>query len=224
MNQRFKNRSEAGRLLGERLNQHANRKDVMILALPRGGVPVGFEVAQRLHAPLDVFVVRKLGLPGHPELAMGAIASGGIRVLNDVVVYELDIPKSVIDAVARDEELELRRREWAYRGHGEPLPIEGNTVILVDDGIATGSTMRAAARAVRHQRPARLIVAAPVVSMAATNELRREADELVALLTPREFLAVGRWYQNFDQTTDQEVTALLNEASHQRRATAQTQS
>jgi putative phosphoribosyl transferase len=224
MNQRFKNRSEAGRLLGERLNQYADRQDVIVLALPRGGVPVGFEIAQQLHVPLDVFVVRKLGLPGHPELAMGAIAPGGIRVLNDVVVYELAIPKSVIDAVAREEEHELCRREVVYRGHGEPPSMGGKTVILVDDGIATGSTMRAAARAICHQRPARLIVAAPVVSMAAANGLGGKVDELVALLTPREFMAVGHWYQNFDQTTDQEVTALLNEASRHHRAAAPTQS
>jgi putative phosphoribosyl transferase len=223
MNELFQNRSQAGHRLGEQLNQYAGRNDVIVLALPRGGVPVGFEIAQRLNAPLDVFVVRKLGLPGHPELAMGAIASGGVRVLNDVVVYELDIPKSVIDAVARDEERELSRREMVYRGHGKSLTVAGKTVILVDDGIATGSTMRAAARAVRHQQPARLIVAAPVASQAATNELRSEVDELVVLLTPREFTAVGQWYQNFEQTTDQEVTVLLAAARRQRSAGNPTQ-
>jgi putative phosphoribosyl transferase len=223
MNELFQNRSQAGHRLGEQLNQYAGRNDVIVLALPRGGVPVGFEIAQRLNAPLDVFVVRELGLPGHPELAMGAIASGGVRVLNDVVVYELDIPKSVIDAVARDEERELSRREMVYRGHGESLTVAGKTVILVDDGIATGSTMRAAARGIRHQQPARLIVAAPVASQAATNELRSEVDELVVLLTPREFTAVGQWYQNFEQTTDQEVTVLLAAARRQRSAGNPTQ-
>jgi putative phosphoribosyl transferase len=211
----FQDRSHAGRLLGQRLEAYANRADVIVLGLPRGGVPVAFEVARALKAPLDVFVVRKLGIPGQPEVAMGAIATGGIRVLNDVVVYELDIPKAAIDAVAREEERELRRREIAYRGHGESPAIAGKAVILVDDGIATGSTMRAAVRAIRHQQPARLIVAAPVAALATANEIRGEVDELVILFIPREFVAVGQWYGDFDQTSDEEVTTLLDAARQQ---------
>lgn len=223
MNQIFQDRFQAGRLLGERLEKYANRDDLIVLALPRGGVPVGFEVARRLNAPLDVFVVRKLGMPGHPELAMGAIASGGVRVLNDEVVYQLDIPKRIVDSVALDEERELRRRELAYRGHGESPTLAGKTVILVDDGIATGSTMRAAIRALRHQNVARLIVATPVAAFSSAAEIRSEVDEFIAILVPEEFAAVGQWYQDFNQTTDAEVTALLDEARQQRSAAATTQ-
>ena len=215
MNQIFQDRFQAGRLLGERLEQYANRDDVIVLALPRGGVPVGFEVARSLNAPLDVYVVRKLGMPGHPELAMGAIASGGVRVLNDEVVYQLDIPKSIVDGVARDEERELRRRELAYRGERASPALAGKTVILVDDGIATGSTMRAAIRALRHQKAARVVVATPVAAFSSAAEIRAEVDDFIALLVPEEFGAVGQWYENFEQTTDQEVTAFLGQASQQ---------
>jgi len=220
MNHPFPNRSHAGRLLAERLAQYADRDDVIVLALPRGGVPVGFEVARALNAPLDVFVVRKLGVPGHPELAMGAIATGGVRVLNDVVLYELNLRPAAIDAVAREEERELRRRELAYRGHGESPAIADKIVILVDDGIATGSTMRAAIRALRHQQPSRLIVAAPVAAFATAKEIRGEVDELVILHTPPHFIAVGQWYANFDQTTDEDVTTLLDRARQQHTAKA----
>jgi putative phosphoribosyl transferase len=220
MNHLFADRSHAGRLLARQLDAYAHRDDVIVLALPRGGVPVGYEVARHLHAPLDVFLVRKLGAPGHPELAMGAIATGGVRVLNDAAVYELDIPKSVIDAVAREEERELQRRERAYRGHGESPAIAGKTVILVDDGIATGSTMRAACRALRHQQPAQLIVAAPVAAARTAQSLAGEVDELVILATPREFMAVGQWYENFEQTTDEEVTLLLDQARERNHPTA----
>lgn len=220
MNPVFQDRFHAGRLLGERLEQFANRNDIIVLALPRGGVPVGFEVARKLNAPLDVFVVRKLGVPGHPEFAMGAIATGGVRVLNEMVVYELDIPRSAVDAVAREEERELRRRELAYRGHGDSPMVADKIVIVVDDGIATGSTIRAASRAIRHQRPSKLIIAAPVAASTAANELRGEVDDLVVLFTPREFISVGQWYQDFAQTTDEEVTALLDKSRHQHRASA----
>ncbi len=218
MNQIFQDRFHGGRLLGERLEQYANRDDVIVLALPRGGVPVGFEVARGLNAPLDVYVVRKLGMPGHPELAMGAIASGGVRVLNDEVVYQLDIPKSVVDGVARDEERELRRRELAYRGQRASPVLAGKTVILVDDGIATGSTMRAAIRALRHQNAARVVVATPVAAFSSAAEIRAEVDDFIALLVPEEFGAVSQWYENFEQTTDEEVTALLDQASQQHNA------
>jgi putative phosphoribosyl transferase len=222
MNQIFQDRFQAGQLLVERLKQYANRDDVLVLALPRGGVPVGFEVALKLNAPLDVFVVRKLGMPGHPELAIGAIASGGVRVLNDEVVYQLDIPKRIVDSVAFDEERELRRRELAYRGHGESPTVAGKTVILVDDGIATGSTMRAAIRALRHQNVARLVVAAPVAAFSSADEIRRQVDQFIAVLVPQDFGAVSQWYQNFNQTTDAEVTALLDEARQQHHAAATT--
>lgn len=220
MNQLFQDRFHAGRLLSQQLGPYAHRPDVIVVGLPRGGVPVAFEVARALNAPLDVFIVRKLGLPGHAELAMGAIATGGVRVLNKQIVEELNIPDSVIDAVAHEQERELRRREVAYRGHGDSPGIAGKTVILVDDGIATGSTIRAAARAIRHQKPARLIIAVPVAAVAAAHQLRAEADQLVILSTPREFVAVGEWYENFEQTSDSEVTALLDKARAQMRTAA----
>ena len=207
----FADRRDAGRALAVRLQQYANRDDVIVLALPRGGVPVAFEVATALDAPLDVFLVRKLGTPGHSELAMGAIASGGIKVLNDEVVRWLGISPEQIDAVAREEQQELQRREAAYR-KGVSLPsLAGRIVILVDDGLATGSTMRAAVQAVKQQRPERVIVAVPVGARDTCDELGALADEVICARTPEPFSAVGQWYLNFQQTTDEEVKALLSE-------------
>ena len=206
---RFRDREEAGRALAAELAGYAGRGDVLVLALPRGGVPVGYEVAQALGAPLDVFMVRKLGVPGHEELAMGALASGGIRVLNDSVVQQLRIPETIIDEAARREEAELDRRERAYR-EGRPAPdAHGKTVILVDDGLATGATMRAAARALRQMEPARLVVAVPVAAGETCDDLRREVNEVVCAYTPEPFFGVGMWYEDFRQTTDDEVRDLL---------------
>ena len=205
----FRDRTEAGRVLAERLAEYADRPDVIVLALPRGGVPVGYEVAQALHAPLDVFIVRKLGVPGHEELAMGAVATGGVRVLNEQVVRALGIPDHVIDSVARWELEELARRERVYRGDRPPPDVQGRTVILVDDGLATGSTMLAAVRALRQQRPARIVVAVPIASRDTCELLRDEVDDVICAATPEPFYAVGLWYENFEQTTDEEVRELL---------------
>jgi putative phosphoribosyl transferase len=208
----FRDRAEAGQVLAGKLASYANRPDVLVLALPRGGVPIGYEVAQALHAPLDVFLVRKLGLPGQEELAMGAIASGGTRVLNEDVVGKLDIPEEVIDAVAVQEEQELIRRERDYRG-GRPAPdVRGRTIILVDDGLATGSTMRAATAALRQQGPAHIVVAVPVGTPETCAELQEEADEVVCAHMPEPFYAVGMWYDDFAQTSDEEVRDLLARA------------
>ncbi len=206
---RFANRREAGEVLARALLHWANRDDVVVLALPRGGVPVAFEVSRALHAPLDIFVVRKLGLPGHPELAMGAIASGGVLVLNEDVVDWYRPPEPMIEAVARAEQAELERRERAYRDERTPVPIEGRVVILVDDGLATGSTMRAAVAAARRLKPARVIVAVPVGASEACHTLAETADEVVCPRTPAAFSAVGLWYGDFAQTTDEEVRHLL---------------
>ena len=211
--QPYPDRREAGRELGQLLQKYADRDDVLVLALPRGGVPVAFEVARALGAPLDVFLVRKLGTPGHRELAMGAIASGGIKVVNDDVVRYLGISDEQIDAVAREEQQELERREAAYRT-GRPLPtLENKVVILVDDGLATGSTMRAAVQAVKQQHPSRVIVAVPVGARETCDELGVSADEVLCGRTPTPFTAVGQWYRNFDQTTDEEVRDLLGRHS-----------
>ena len=210
----YRNRSEAGKYLAAQLVHYADRDDVLVLALPRGGVPVAFEVAQALGAPLDVFLVRKLGVPGHEELAMGAIATGGVRVLNDDVVEYLLIPDSVIDSVAADELRELKRRERAYRGSRPEPDVRGKTVILVDDGLATGSTMRAAAAALRQQNPARIVVAVPVSAPDTCDEYRMGVDEIICAALPQRFLGVGRWYQDFSQTTDEEVRTLLEQARH----------
>jgi putative phosphoribosyl transferase len=210
---RFRDRPEAGRVLAEHLRKYANRRDVLVLALPRGGVPVAFEVARALHAPLDVFLVRKLGVPGHEELAMGAIASGGVRVLNDEVVNVLRIPEEVIDEVAAGEQQELERRERAYRGDRPPPNVRGRIIILVDDGLATGSTMRAAVAALRQQGPARIVVAVPVGAAETCAELQAEADEAVCAQAPEPFYAVGLWYEDFAQTTDEEVHDLLQRAA-----------
>jgi putative phosphoribosyl transferase len=210
---RFRDRTEAGKLLAAKLGRYANRTDVLVLALPRGGVPVAFEVARALNAPLDLFLVRKLGVPGHEELAMGAIASGGGRVLNDEVVAHLRISDELINAVVAEEELELERRERAYRGE-RPMPaVDGRTVILIDDGVATGSTMRAAVAALRQKSPAHLVVAVPTAAASTALELRAEVDDFVAVIEPEEFFAVGQWYENFSQTTDAEVRDLLERAA-----------
>jgi predicted phosphoribosyltransferase len=207
----FRDRHEAGVVLAGQLGQFAGKADVVVLALPRGGVPVGAEVARALGAPLDVFVVRKLGLPGHPELAMGAIASGNVRVLNDDAVRWYRIPESAIEAAARDERPELERRERAYRDGRALASIKGRTVIIVDDGLATGSTMRAAVRAVRRLEPARIVVAVPVGARETCEALRDAADEVVCSFVPEHFSAVGLWYADFSQTTDEEVRHLLAE-------------
>jgi predicted phosphoribosyltransferase len=206
---RFRDRREAGRLLAARLSAYANRPDVLVLALPRGGVPVAAEVARALGAPLDVFVVRKLGVPGHEEFAFGAIATGGVRVLNEDVVRALQIPDRVIDAVAAREQEELARRERVYRGDRPPLDVRGRTVILVDDGLATGATMHAAIRALRQQQPARIVVAVPTASPESCDELKRVVDDVVCATTLDPFYAVGLWYEDFSQTTDEEVRELL---------------
>ena len=207
--QPFRDRVEAGELLAEKLTEYRDREDVVVLALPRGGVPVAREVARALGVPLDVYVVRKLGVPGHEELAMGAIATGGVRQVNRDVVDALGIPASVIDAVAERELRELERREQAYRGNRAPMPLTNKTVILVDDGLATGSTMRAAVMAARQQQPARVIVAVPVGAASTCADLATEADDVVCVRTPDPFIAVGLWYHDFTPTTDHEVRALL---------------
>jgi putative phosphoribosyl transferase len=209
----FHDRFDAGRQLAAKLSKYADRPDVLVLALPRGGVPVGYEVAQALHAPLDVYVVRKLGLPGQEELAMGAIASGGVRVLNPEVVDGLGVPDDVIDAVTEAERQELERREQEYRGQKPPADPRGRIVILVDDGLATGSTMRAAVLALRQQQPARTVVAVPVAAPQVCDEFRAEVDEIVCAITPEQLYAIGLWYQNFSQTTDDEVRDLLAQAA-----------
>ena len=206
---RFHNRTDAGRQLGARLTAFAGRSDVIVLGLPRGGVPVAHEVAERLKAPLDVWLVRKLGVPGHPELAMGAIAAGGIEVLSNDLIRDLGVPRALVEQVAVRERLELERRDVLYRAGRRPVAVRDRTVILVDDGLATGSTMQAAVLALRQQAPARIIVAVPVGSREACEQLRRLVDEVVCVSTPDPFEAVGLWYEEFSQTSDEEVTRLL---------------
>jgi len=208
---RFRDRREAGRVLAAAMMKYAGRTDVIVLALPRGGVPVGFEVAEALGAPLDIFLVRKLGTPGHRELAMGAIASGGVRVINDEVVGWLGISPEQIDAVAREEQRELERRQAAYLEGRAPAPLEGRISILVDDGLATGSTMRAAAQAVRQRNPARVIVAVPVGAPDTCGEIAAVADDVICVRRPEPFSAVGQWYIDFEQTTDEQVMELIHE-------------
>jgi putative phosphoribosyl transferase len=210
----FRDRTHAGQFLAQQLRKYADREDVIVLALPRGGVPVAFEVANALHVPMDVFLVRKLGVPGHEELAMGAIASGGLRVLNTDVVRELAVPEAIIDRVAEKELIELRRRERAYRDDLPEPDVRGRTIILIDDGLATGSTMRAAAQALATRQPARIVVAVPVASAETCEVLKREVDEVVCGVTPEPFHAVGLWYHDFDQTTDDDVRKLLASSRH----------
>lgn len=209
---RFRDRIEAGRALAERLSEYANRDDVTVLALPRGGVPIAFEVAQALGAPLDVFPVRKLGVPGREELAMGAIASGGVTVLNRSIIRELNIDEEDIATAVERESVELRRREQLYRGNRPPLDVAGRTVLLIDDGLATGATMKAAVEAVRELDPAEVIVAVPVAAAETCADLAELADHTICAHTPEPFFSVGYWYENFQPTTDEEVRDLLDRA------------
>jgi putative phosphoribosyl transferase len=209
---RFRNRADAGRYLGSLLSGYAGRNDVVVLTLPRGGVPVGLEIARALGAPLDVFLVRKLGVPGHEELAFGALASGGVRVLNREVVQRLGLSSNLIDAVSERERAELERRELLYRGDRPPVVLAGKIAIVVDDGLATGASMRAATAAVRAQEPARIVVAVPTAAAETYSLLRAEVDELVSPLTPENFQAVSLWYDYFEQLTDTEVRRLLEQA------------
>jgi len=211
----FRDRVDAGRELAALLSKYAGRSDTLILGLPRGGVPVAFQVAEALHLPLDVFIVRKLGVPGHEELAMGAIASGAVRVLNEEVIRHLGIPQTAIDMVSAYEAEEIARRERAYRRDLPPPRIAGRTVILVDDGLATGSTMKAAVAALRKQGAARMVVAVPVAPESSCEEFRKLADEMVAVRRPRDFWAVSAWYEEFLQTSDDEVRDLLDAAMHE---------
>ena len=206
----FRDRRHAGRVLASRLTRrYGGRRGVVVLALPRGGAPVGYEVARALHAPLDVFIARKLGVPGHEELAMGALASGGARVINEEIVRALDIPPGLVEEVAAREQREIERREREYRGGYAPLDVAGSDVLLVDDGLATGATMRAAVQALRRKQPARLVVAVPIAAPQTCDEFRREVDEIVCALTPEPFYGVGLWYEDFSQTSDEEVRELL---------------
>lgn len=210
---RLRDRAEAGRLLAAGLSNWLSNQDLVVLALPRGGVPVAFEIATAFGAPLDVFVVRKLGVPGQEELAMGALASGGEWVLNDEVVRMMNIPPHLIEAVAQAEKRELERREGAYRGGRPPLDVRGRTVVLVDDGLATGATMRAAVAALRRKAPARIIVAVPVAPPDTFLAFQTIADDIVCVMTPEPFYAISLWYEYFPQTTDEEVRALLERAN-----------
>lgn len=210
---RYEDRRHAGQVLAEALKHYKGRSHLEILALPRGGVPVGYEVARALGAPLEVFIVRKLGVPGYEELAMGAIASGGAQVLSRPLILRLGIPeKAIASAIARERE-ELARRERVYRGERAPLQLQGKTVILVDDGLATGSTMRAAAAGLQALKPARLVVAVPVAARETCEELAGEVDEVVCAATPDPFVSVGSWYEDFTQTEDDEVHALLAQSA-----------
>jgi predicted phosphoribosyltransferase len=205
----FENRADAGRMLAAQLAEFRGRPDVLVLGLPRGGVPVAFEVAQALGAPLDVYLVRKLGVPGHAELAMGAIASGGVRVVNQAMLRSLRISPQQLDAVIRAEDAELGRQERVYRGDRPPPDVSGRTVILVDDGLATGATMQAAVAALRSADPKEVVVAVPVAPPETCAELEAEADRVICALTPEPFYAVGAWYRDFSQTSDDEVRELL---------------
>ena len=211
----FNHRVDAGRRLARALSNYAGRADSLVLGLPRGGVPVAYEVARALDAPLDVFVVRKLGVPGHEELAMGAIATGGALVVDDAVVRQLGISQREFEAVARREQRELERRERRYRGDRPPPDIAGRTVIVVDDGLATGASMRVAVAALRQEHPGRIVVAVPVAPPETCDALRLDADDVVCAVTPQPFYAVGLWYEDFDQTTDEEVHDLIEQARHE---------
>lgn len=213
MSARFQNREEAGRILAAKLMLYANRPDTLILALPRGGVPIGYEIARALNLPLDVIIVRKLGVPGHEELAMGAIASGGVRVLNRSVIESLRIPPDSLEAVEKREALELMRREATYRGNRQPASVKGKTVILVDDGVATGSTMRVAISALREQHAGRIIVATPVAPPTVRWEMEALVEDFVALVMPEDFFGVGQWYEDFTQVSDDTVYELLRKGA-----------
>ena len=209
MLQRFRNRTQAGKLLAAQLTEYANRADVLVLGLPRGGVPVAYEVAKELDAPLDVCLVRKLGVPGHTELAMGAIATGGVRVINENVVDWLRISPETINQVAAIEMRELDRRSHTYRGNRPLLKVKNHTIILVDDGIATGATIRAAIATLKKQQPRKLVVAVPVAAASTCEELQAEVDQVVCVMMPEDLCAIGIWYEDFQQTTDTEVCELL---------------
>jgi predicted phosphoribosyltransferase len=213
MSARFQNREEAGRILAAKLMLYANRPDTLILALPRGGVPIGYEIARAMNLPLDVIIVRKLGVPGHEELAMGAIASGGVRVLNRSVIESLRIPPDSLEAVEKREALELMRREATYRGNRQPASVKGKTVILVDDGVATGSTMRVAISALREQHAGRIIVATPVAPPTVRWEMEALVEDFVALVMPEDFFGVGQWYGDFTQVSDDTVYELLRKGA-----------
>ena len=209
---RFLDRREAGKELAQLLLKFKEQPDGIVLALPRGGVPVGYEVTLALNVPLDVFIVRKLGLPGQEELAIGAIASGGIRILNETIIHALKIDQTVIDRVTQEETQELKRREIQYRGNLPPPEIENRTIILIDDGLATGASMLAAVHALRRQRPKKIIVAVPAAPLQAISLLRPEVDDIVFAIAPDPFEGVGKWYESFVQTTDDEVRSLLDDA------------
>lgn len=213
MSARFQNREEAGRILAAKLMVYANRPETIVLALPRGGVPIGYEISRALNLPLDVMIVRKLGVPGHEELAMGAIASGGVRVLNRSVIESLRIPPDSLEAVEKREALELMRREATYRGNRHPVSLRGKTVILVDDGVATGSTMRVAISALREQRAGRIILATPVAPPTVRWEMEALVEDFVALVMPEDFFGVGQWYEDFTQVSDDTVYELLRKGA-----------
>jgi putative phosphoribosyl transferase len=209
MRQKFRNRTEAGKLLAAELTEYINHPDVLVLALPRGGVPVGYEVAKALNAPLDVCLVRKLGVPEHQELAMGALAMGGVCVLNEDIVDSLRISPEIIDQVAAVEMRELERRNYAYRGNRPPPKIKNHIIILVDDGIATGATIRAAIATLKKQHPRQLVVAVPIAAAPTCEELQAEVDKIVCVMIAEDLYAIGIWYEDFEQTTDAEVRELL---------------
>ena len=211
--QRFRSRSEAGRILASHLASYAGRADVLVLALPRGGVPIGFEIAQALRSPLDIFLVQKIGVPGQEELAIGAVASGNVRVLNSEVVQALRVPASAIEQATREALQELARREEVYKGNRSNQEAHGREIILVDDGLATGSTMHAAVAAIKKQNPKRIVVAVPVAAQRTCDEFKHEVDEIICLKSPPSFDAVGLWYENFSQLTDEDVRDLLRRAS-----------
>jgi putative phosphoribosyl transferase len=214
-NRLFVDRHDAGRYLAGMLGDYSGDPNVVVLALPRGGVPVAYEIAHKLQVPMDVFIVRKLGVPIHEELAMGAIATGGVRVLNQDVIRKLQITDEMIEAAAEEQERELHRRELEYRGEREPLELNGKTVILVDDGLATGASMRAAVQALKLHSPSKIVVAVPVGAEETCRLFEAEVDEVVCGETPDDFRAVGAWYQDFTQTTDEEVCRLIDEIAHE---------
>lgn len=209
---KFRDRYEAGKVIATQLKDYANKPDVIVLALPRGGVPVGYEIAKALALPLDVFIVRKLGVPGHEELAMGAIATGGTTIFNEEIIDDLHISQSAIDLILQSEQEELKRREIRYRDNMPPPNLQGKTVILVDDGIATGATMRAAIKAILQHKPASIILAVPVIALSTYNEMSALVDKIIYSMKPLNFYAVGLWYDDFSQTTDSEVSDLLKES------------